>query len=58
MTRWKSTTPTESEYRSAIIDLAHLRGWRVVSLPDGEHAKRIPSSMIGFPDLLPIRFHD
>ena len=59
MTRWKSTTPaeqSESEYKAQIIQYAQLNGWRVVSTPDGELSRRIPSSMIGFPDLYLIRF--
>lgn len=59
MTRWQSTTPTESGFRKAVIELAEAHGWCVISMPDGEHMKRIPSSAVGFPDLYMVRFsHD
>lgn len=58
MTRWKTTQPeqTESEYKAVIVKYAQLQGWCVVSTPDGEHSRRVPSSMVGFPDLYLMRF--
>ena len=56
MTRWQSTTPTESGFRKAVIELAEAHDWYVVPMPDGEHMRRIPKSMVGWPDLYMVRF--
>ena len=59
MTRWKSTTPSESEFKATVVEYAEAQGWWVVSTPDGEHMRRCPVSMVGFPDLYMVRFsHD
>ena len=51
MRRWQSTTPTEAQFKSAIVQYAEANGWKVISAPDGKHMQRIPVSMRGWPDL-------
>lgn len=41
---------TESELKAKVVELAHLRGWKVFSLPMVKNIRPVKSA-VGYPDL-------